>query len=159
MDLRANDLCEALSQLAIREFVVVEGSGNDAWAPGGGRGETFLAEARVFMDTLPQRFGLNGQLPGFDGLGEPGWGSTAAGDHASSYSESPHSSYFSAGSPGSALGGLSPAALGSASFHRAAPPLADVLKFLPSHELAMSAYQYFCGYVSWYVVSRWNRRS
>ena len=78
MDLRANDLCEALSQLAIREFVVVEGSGNEAWAPGGGRGETFLNEARVFVDTLPQRFQLSTRLPGFNGLGEPGWGSTAS---------------------------------------------------------------------------------
>ncbi|KAL8281016.1 hypothetical protein RQP46_006695 [Phenoliferia psychrophenolica] len=169
MDLRANDLCEALSQLAIREFVVVEGSGNEAWAPGGGRGETFLEEARVFMDTLPQRFGLNGTLPGFDGLGEPGWGSTAAGAGANadgppsssgaapeSSHNSPTSEYFSmGGSPAAShhshsLAGLSPGPLGSASFHRAAPPLSDVLKFLPSHELAMSAYEYFCGYVSWY---------
>lgn len=27
MDLRANDLCEGIAQLAVKEFVVVEGSG------------------------------------------------------------------------------------------------------------------------------------
>ncbi|KAM0755358.1 hypothetical protein T439DRAFT_351150 [Meredithblackwellia eburnea MCA 4105] len=140
MDLRPNDLCEALAQMCIKEFVVLEGSGNEAWAPGGGRGEVFLEEARVFMDTLPQRFGLTGNMPSFDGLGEPGWGSTAA--------ISGPGSIYGPTTPTSSE--MSPSALGSAAFHRAAPPLSDALKYLPTDAQAHSAYGYFCGYVSWY---------
>ncbi|GAA5875578.1 hypothetical protein JCM8547_007586 [Rhodosporidiobolus lusitaniae] len=147
MDLRANDLCEGLGQLAIKEFVVVEGSGGDAWAPGGTRGLEFVEEAKQFLATMPQQFGV-AQAPAFSipnpnkpasvpsttpSLSEPA-GSPSRSDAASS--------------PASIL---SPSPLGTASFGKEAPPLSDVLKFLPTHKQAMSAYTYFAGYVSWYA--------
>jgi hypothetical protein len=135
MDLRANDLCEGLAQLAIKEFVVVEGSGTDSWAPGNIRGLEFVEEAKQFMMTMPQQFGV-AQSPAFtipsraNSMAAP---SDAAGSPA-------HSA--AASSPASVL---SPSPLGTASFSKEAPPLSDVLKFLPSHKQAMSAYTYFAG--------------
>lgn len=150
MDLRANDLCEALSQLAIKQFVVVEGSGEESWAPGGGRGTPFIDEAAAFIATLPQQFGLTYALPsftgGFGGAGGGGGRETLATGVTAPASEG-------ATSPAAlseySNGELSPSPLGSAAFHRSAPPLAEALRFLPTDEQAMSAYSYYCGYVSW----------
>lgn len=64
IDMRANDLVEGLAQLAIREFVVLENSGSDAWAPGNARGLDFLDEAEQFVETMPQHFGVS-QKPAF----------------------------------------------------------------------------------------------
>lgn len=117
MDLRSNDLVEALSQLAIREFVLTEGSGAEAMAPGGGNGENFVAEARSFLETIPQRFGLSFEMPN-NGLPEKSF----------------------------EISTLSPGVLGAGAVPT---PLKDVLKFLPEHAQALSAYRYFSGYVSW----------
>ncbi|GAA5885525.1 hypothetical protein JCM6882_007453 [Rhodosporidiobolus microsporus] len=147
MDLRANDLCEGLGQLAIKEFVVVEGSGTDAWAPGGtGRGLEFIAEATDFVATMTQQFGV-AQSPAFTvsqaATRKQSSGTTAAGSPAGS---------ILASTPGSSPASmLSPSPLGTASLSKEAPPLSDVLKFLPTHKQAMSAYTYFAGYVSWYA--------
>lgn len=137
MDLRANDLCEGLAQLAIKEFVVVEGSGTDSWAPGNIRGLEFVKEAKQFITTMPQAFGV-AQTPSFTVSAGSRTASLAGG------SEPAHSPAQSvaASSPASIL---SPSPLGIASFHKEAPPLSDVLKFLPSHKQAMSAYTYFAG--------------
>lgn len=133
IDLRANDLCEALSQLAIREFVVLEGSGGDAWSPCGGgteSGKQFVDEARVFLQTMPQQFGLTFDLPTLGGTIYSAASSDAGGDHA-----------------------LSPSPLGSAVFHRTAPPISELFQFLPTEREALSAYTYYSGYVSWSVSS------
>lgn len=148
MDLRANDLCEALSQLAIKDFVVVEGSGEESWAPGGERGATFIDEAAGFLATMPQQFGLTYQLPTFGNAGHFGprsYASGSAGGGSDNGATTPSESAE-----------LSPSPLGSASFHRSAPPLTDVLKFLPNDKAAMSAYTYYCGYVSWSVALPWS---
>ncbi|GAA6007893.1 hypothetical protein JCM10207_004915 [Rhodosporidiobolus poonsookiae] len=142
MDLRQNDLCEGLAQLAIKEFVVVEGSGTDSWAPGGARGLEFLEEATQFLQTMPQQFGV-AQSPAFSVSVKSSGRSSLTGESVAS----PHGS--SVGSPASSI--LSPSPLGTASFGKEAPPLSDVLKFLPTHKQAMSAYTYFAGYVSWYA--------
>ncbi|BGP15917.1 hypothetical protein JCM10213_003654 [Rhodosporidiobolus nylandii] len=134
MDLRANDLCEGLAQLAIKEFVVVEGSGTDSWAPGGTRGLEFVEEATQFLDTMPQQFGV-ANAPAF---ALPSRLSAAASAASSPAGSSPVSV-------------LSPSPLGTASFGKDAPPLSDVLKFLPDEARALSAYTYFAGYVSWYA--------
>ncbi|GAA6027501.1 hypothetical protein JCM8097_007893 [Rhodosporidiobolus ruineniae] len=144
MDLRANDLCEGLAQLAIKEFVVVEGSGTDSWAPGGARGLEFVEEAQQFMVTMPQQFGV-AQQPAFSLPGSSTSGSSKAPSEAAA---SPAAVSTPGSSPASVL---SPSPLGTASFGKEAPPLSDVLKFLPTHKQAMSAYTYFAGYVSWYA--------
>ncbi|BGO99472.1 hypothetical protein RTBOTA2_002639 [Rhodotorula toruloides] len=141
MDLRANDLCEGLAQLAIKEFVVVEGSGTDSWAPGNKRGLEFVDEAQQFVEHMPQQFGV-AQSPAF-----------VLGSSASSRSVAP-SELGASPAPSmisSAPSPLSPGALGTASFGKEAPPLSEALKFLPTHEQALSAYKYFSGYVSWYA--------
>ena len=142
MDLRANDICEALSQLAIKEFVVVEGSGGESWAPGGGKGTPFVDEAAAFINTMPQQFGLTYSLPTFSsgGFGNFPSGVTAPASDTGTSPAAP-SEYSN--------GELSPSPLGSAAFHRSAPPLADALRFLPTDAEAMSAYTYYSGYVSW----------
>ncbi|GAA5956238.1 hypothetical protein JCM21900_006579 [Sporobolomyces salmonicolor] len=148
MDLRANDLCEGIAQLAIKEFVVVEGSGNDSWAPGNTRGLEFIDEAKLFLSTMPQQFGVAGG-PAF--AVPPRLAvvarSRAGSDANGSGPPSPTSSVFSL----SGASALSPSPLGTASFGREAPPLSEALKFLPTHKQALSAYTYFCGYVSWYA--------
>lgn len=157
MDLRANDLCEALSQLAIKDFVVVEGSGEESWAPGGQRGAPFIDEASSFLATMPQQFGVTYQMPtfgnagnftshSFTNAGAGGSGARGEGSRASRASGSENG----ATTP-SESSEFSPSPLGSASFHRSAPPLADALKFLPTDREAMSAYTYYAGYVSWYA--------
>lgn len=143
MDLRANDICEALSQLAIKEFVVVEGSGGESWAPGGGKGTPFVDEASAFINTMPQQFGLTYSLPNFGGGG-------GFGRHASGVTAPASEGATSPAAPSEYSNGeLSPSPLGSASFHRSAPPLAEALRFLPTDAQAMSAYTYYSGYVSW----------
>lgn len=138
MDLRANDLCEALSQLAIKEFVVVEGSGEESWAPGGGRGTPFIDEAAAFISSLPQQFGLTYALPsftgGFGGAAGPGAFATGVAAPASEGATSP------TGLSEYSNGELSPSPLGSAAFHRSAPPLSEALRFLPTDAQAMSSY-------------------
>ncbi|GAA5825624.1 hypothetical protein JCM11251_000314 [Rhodosporidiobolus azoricus] len=150
MDLRANDLCEGLGQLAIKEFVVVEGSGTDAWAPGGtGRGLEFIAEATDFVATMPQQFGV-AQAPA-SGVSQAATSRYSAGT-MSGAAGSPVGSTIAASTPASSPASmLSPSPLGTASLSAAPPPLSDVLKFLPTHKQAMSAYTYFSGYVSWYA--------
>ncbi|GAA5997852.1 Zn(II)2Cys6 transcription factor [Rhodotorula paludigena] len=142
MELRANDLCEGLAQLAIKEFVVVEGSGTDAWAPGNARGLDFVNEAKDFVETMPQQFGV-GQSPAFSAPTP----TNSGGSRRSTVSDAGASPATSA----SAASPLSPSGLGTASFTKEPLPLADVLKFLPTRKQAMSAYTYFAGYVSWYA--------
>ena len=142
IDLRANDLCEALSQLAIREFVVLEGSGGDAWSPCGGgteSGKQFIDEANMFIKTMPQQFGLTFDMPTLSGNTFSENSSDAGGDHP-----------------------LSPSPLGSAVFHRTAPPISELFQFLPTEREALSAYTYYSGYVSWSVhspPSSWQRET
>ncbi|GAA5859877.1 hypothetical protein JCM1840_001777 [Sporobolomyces johnsonii] len=152
MDLRANDLCEGIAQLAIKEFVVVEGSGNSSWAPGNTRGLEFIDEARLFLSTMPQQFGV-ADGPAF--AVPPRLAAVAARSRAASDANgvpdlgahSPTGSTFS--SSGASV--LSPSPLGTASFGKEPPSLSEALKFLPTHKQALSAYTYFCGYVSWYA--------
>ncbi|BGP39792.1 hypothetical protein JCM10450v2_003763 [Rhodotorula kratochvilovae] len=151
LDMRANDLAEGLAQLAIKEFVVLEGSGSDAWAPGNARGLEFLDEAKEFVETMPQQFGVS-RNPAFalpaistrvpSGLAGLASHSTSGASEASS---SPANSMYTAPSP------LSPGGLSTAAFTKEAPPLSEALKYLPTHKQAMSAYRYFSGYVSWYA--------
>lgn len=167
IDMRANDLVEGLAQLAIREFVVLENSGSDAWAPGNARGLDFLDEAEQFVETMPQHFGVS-QKPAFSipvatprsTASSPATMATGAGA-ARSFGMPAMSSYSAsvpseaASSPGlssyAAPSPLSPGGLSTAAFTKDAPPLSDALKYLPSHNQAMSAYRYFSGYVSWYA--------
>lgn len=159
IDLRSHDLCEALSQLAIREFVVVEGSGADSWAPGGIKGEKFVEEAKEFMLALPQRFGINVNIPPLTGLGVRSSPGTKTGEPSMFPSSLEVRECQTPGqSPASVVdipSSLSPGPLASAAFHREAPPLSEVLKFLPTYQEAMSAYTYFTGYVSWFVPFRY----
>lgn len=123
MDLRANDLCEGLAQLAIKEFVVVEGSGTDSWAPGNKRGLDFVDEAQQFVEHMPQQFGV-AQTPTFN-LGSNGPARAVRSVAPSEAAASPAPSMLS-----SAPSPLSPGALGTASFGKEAPPLSEALKFL-----------------------------
>jgi hypothetical protein len=149
MDLRANDLCEALSQLAIKDFVVVEGSGEESWAPGGQRGAPFIDEAASFLATMPQQFGLTYQMPTFGDAGNFASQAFTNSAQAPRRGGSGTSGSDNGATTPSESAELSPSPLGSASFHRSAPPLADALKFLPTDSEAMSAYTYYAGYVSW----------
>lgn len=149
MDLRSHDLCEALTQLAIKDFVVVEGSGADSWAPGGVKGDIFVEEAKEFMLALPQRFGSTANIAPLTGLGVViGLGTTTGETSMCPVSMDPKECQTPLNIPSS----LSPSPLASASFHREAPPLSEVLNFLPTHQEALSAYTYFTGYVSWFVL-------
>lgn len=151
MDLRANDLCEGLAQLAIKEFVVVEGSGNESWAPGHHRGLEWIDEARLFLRTMPQQFGV-ADGPSFS------WSASSFGSRSRQASNpvhpgqpsprSPSDSSFSSASHSSLV---SPSSLGTSSFGSKPPTLNDVLKYLPTRERAHSAYRYFADYVSWYA--------
>ena len=150
MDLRANDLCEGIAQLAIKEFVVVEGSGNDSWAPGNQRGLQFIDEARLFLKTMPQQFGVS-EAPAFSvssksssSLGGRSRQASDAHPSVDSIPRSPSGSTFSTSSRASMV---SPSPLGTASFGGNPPSLAEVLKFLPTRKQAHSAYTYFVGYV------------
>ncbi|GAA5878568.1 hypothetical protein JCM16303_002128 [Sporobolomyces ruberrimus] len=151
MDLRANDLCEGLAQLAIKEFVVVEGSGNESWAPGHHRGLEWIDEARLFLRTMPQQFGV-ADGPSFS------WSASSFGSRSRQASNpvhpgqpsprSPSDSSFSSASHSSLV---SPSSLGTSSFGSKPPTLNDVLKYLPTRERAHSSYRYFADYVSWYA--------
>ncbi|GAA5939391.1 hypothetical protein JCM3775_001696 [Rhodotorula graminis] len=169
IDMRANDLAEGLAQLAIKEFVVLENSGLDAWAPGNARGLEFLSEAKEFVETMPQHFGVSQkpafalpadltprstgtspaqQLPSFAARMSSGLPAMSAHSGASAASEaasSPAPSSYAAPSP------LSPGGLSTAAFTKDAPPLSEAIKYLPTYKQAMSAYRYFSGYVSWYA--------
>ncbi|GAA5850183.1 hypothetical protein JCM9279_003560 [Rhodotorula babjevae] len=169
IDMRANDLAEGLAQLAIKEFVVLENSGLDAWAPGNARGLEFLSEAKEFVETMPQHFGVSQkpafalpdltprstgtspaqqQLPSFAARMSSGLPAMSAYSGASAASEaasSPAPSSYAAPSP------LSPGGLSTAAFTKDAPPLSEAIKYLPTYKQAMSAYRYFSGYVSWYA--------
>lgn len=156
MDLRASDLCEGLSQLVIKEFCVVEGSGEESWAPGGQRGTPFIDEAESFLASMPQQFGLTANMPAFapKGFGGAPSAMQAGARHGSTGGRSAAQEGLTAPSPmpsevSAGSSELSPSPLGSQSFHRSAPPLADALKFLPTSKEALSAYTYYSGYVSW----------
>ncbi|KAM0787567.1 hypothetical protein ACM66B_003637 [Microbotryomycetes sp. NB124-2] len=143
LDLRANDLCEGLAKLVIKEYCVVDGSGEESWAPNGQRGTPFIDEAASFLANMPQNFGLTSEMPKFAPRGFGGGGSASvSGDQVQSPGPSEASTMSSEPSPGP---------LGSSSFHRAAPPLSEALKYLPTPKEAMSAYTYYSGYVSWYA--------
>ncbi|GAA5959583.1 hypothetical protein JCM3765_007204 [Sporobolomyces pararoseus] len=157
MDLRANDLCEGIAQLAVKEFVVVEGSGNDSWAPGHQRGLELIDEARLFLRTMPQQFGIS-QTPAFSTgfvSSSSSSGSFGARSRQASSSQqqghTPRSSSDSSFSSTSRTSTISPGSLGTSSFTGTPPPLSEVLKYLPSRERAHSAYRYFVDYVSWYA--------
>ncbi|GAA6058122.1 hypothetical protein JCM3770_005950 [Rhodotorula araucariae] len=154
LDMRANDLAEGLAQLAIKEFVVVEGSGSDSWAPGNARGLDFLDEAKEFVETMPQHFGVSRNLAfafappnrapmplSFVGMASPGASGSSEAESSSAHS------FSTASTPPV----LSPGGLSTAAFTKKAPPLSEALKYLPTYEQAMSAYRYFSGYVSWYA--------
>ncbi|GAA5928922.1 Zn(II)2Cys6 transcription factor [Sporobolomyces koalae] len=153
MDLRANDLCEGIAQLAVKEFVVLEGSGNDSsapWAPGNQKGLQFIDEARLFLKTMPQQFGV-ASAPAFST--NP---STASSPSLGVHSRLPSEAHLSVGDsprspPESVSSQPDPAALGTAALAGTPPSLSDVLKYLPTREQAHSAYQYWMGYVSWYA--------
>ncbi|KAK4051192.1 hypothetical protein OIV83_003014 [Microbotryomycetes sp. JL201] len=145
LDLRANDLCEGIAKLVIKEYCVVDGSGEESWAPNGQRGTPFIEEAASFLANMPQNFGLTSEMPKFAPRGFGGSTSTAIGDQMQSPGPSEASTMSSEPSPGP---------LGSSSFHRAAPPLSEALKYLPTPKEAMSTYTYYSGYVSWQVSSR-----
>jgi len=142
MDLRANDLCEGIAQLAIKEFVVVEGSGNDSWAPGNQRGLQFIDEARLFLKTMPQQFGVS-DTPAFSisskSSSSLGGRSRQASDAQPSLDPIPHSPTGSTFSASSRASMVSPSPLGTASFGGNPPSLAEVLKFLPTRKQAHSA--------------------
>lgn len=193
MDLRANDLAEALAQLAIKSFVLTEGSGLGvlakappelevefeleeernsmlslvATAAGRGEGtggdkswedpitgnkissgERFVEEARLFMESLPQRCGLTFGLPPLSTTSNNNNGVSSSTD---TEDEEDRIRKSSSVSEDESEKKLSPGMLG-ASFNRATPPIKDVLKYLPSHKQAMSAYKYYSGYVSWLVL-------
>ncbi|GAA6060966.1 hypothetical protein JCM10212_006548 [Sporobolomyces blumeae] len=154
MDLRANDLCEGLAQLAVKEFVVVEGSGNDSWAPGNQRGLEFIDEARLFLRTMPQQFGVathpafsvppssNGSLPSR---------SRVPSDAQMSGETTPASPIGSVRSSSSRASFVGASPISTSSFNKEAPPLSEALKFMPTRAQAHSAYTYFVGYVDWYA--------
>ncbi|KAK4056927.1 hypothetical protein OIO90_002177 [Microbotryomycetes sp. JL221] len=148
LDLRANDLCEGLAKLVIKEFCVVDGSGEESWAPNGQRGTPFIDEAASFLASMPQNFGLTSKMPSFAPRGFGGGGAAALNNktEADNQVQSPGPSEASTVSSG-----VSPSPLGSQSFHRAAPPLSEALKYLPTQKEAMSCYTYYSGYVSWYA--------
>lgn len=132
IDLRANDLCEALSQLAIRQFVVLDVSGSDSWSPcggGSGSGAEWIKEAELFVDTMPQRFGITFDLP------RSNIPSTLL-----PLSSLPSTSTTPVVSP-----------LNSALLSRSSISLAEVLRYIPTEEQAHSAFSYFKGYVAWYT--------
>ncbi|GAA5911432.1 Zn(II)2Cys6 transcription factor [Sporobolomyces salmoneus] len=150
MDLRSNDLCEGIAQLAVKEFVVVEGSGTDSWAPGHQRGLEMIDEARLFLRTMPQQFGV-AETPTFSVSLPPS--STSFSHHSRQASTSQHSgpqsptdSSFSSVSRTSMV---TTNPLGT-SFSGTPPSLDEVLKYLPPRNQAHSAYRYFVDYVSWY---------
>ncbi|GAA6023115.1 hypothetical protein JCM11491_000075 [Sporobolomyces phaffii] len=154
IDLRAHDLCEGIAQLAVKEFVVVEGSGNDSWAPGHQRGLEMIDEARLFLRTMPQQFGVS-DSPSFS---LPSSSSSSLNAHSRQASNpqlsdqvsprSPTDSTFSSISRSSMI---SPGALGTSSFGSNPPSLDEVLKYLPTNRQAHSAYRYYVDYVSWYA--------
>lgn len=153
MDLRANDLCEGIAQLAVKEFVVVEGSGTDSWAPGHQRGLELIDEARLFLRTMPQQFGV-AEVPAFSASHPSSSASLSGRSRQASSSQqfgraprSPSESSFSSTSRSSMI---SPGSLGT-SFSGTPPSLNEVLKYLPPREQAHSAYRYWKDYVSWYA--------
>jgi len=151
--------------LAVKEFVVVEGSGewtelhqqvsttatdlisllgNDSWAPGHQRGLELIDEARLFLRTMPQQFGVANE-PSFNGPSLPPTSYFGSRSRQASSSQqqghsprSPTDSSFSSASRNSTI---SPSSLGTSSFTGTPPSLNEVLKYLPSRERAHSAYR------------------
>ncbi|GAA5877465.1 hypothetical protein JCM8547_001081 [Rhodosporidiobolus lusitaniae] len=145
-DLHAQDICEALSELALNGVMPPQHSGSESFAPGGGSGEAFVDEARQFLLTFTQRLGLAGTDLPFTLLTPTSSLSSNYNSPDASMTASEHLS--AASSPGRVT---SPSALGlSAALFNVRPTLSHILDLLPSLENLQSTYKFYVSYVHWY---------
>ncbi|GAA5851654.1 hypothetical protein JCM9279_002533 [Rhodotorula babjevae] len=130
-DLRAQDLCAALAELALKGFLPTQQSGAESFAPNGVSGEAFLDEAERFVRASTAH-GPSPAASGFTVL------------TPTSIAPSPPSSTpISSSSSPSALA-LTTSLLGQR------PALRQILALLPSDDELRSTYQAYASSVHWH---------
>ncbi|GAA6048510.1 hypothetical protein JCM3770_006529 [Rhodotorula araucariae] len=135
-DLHAQDLCGALSELALGGVLPAQHAGAESFAPGGYSGEAFLAEAKRFLSSISQK---------------PSHGVTVL--TPSSGAPTPPSPTYPAGDDTSmqhiSTSGLSGLALNAAALDDP-PSVLQVLELLPSDAELQSTYKFYASSVHWY---------
>ncbi|BGP18080.1 hypothetical protein JCM10213_006529 [Rhodosporidiobolus nylandii] len=140
-DLSAQDLCTSLSELALNSAMSAQ-LGQEAFVPGRGSGESFVAEARQFILAFAQDHGQDADFP-FQLLA-PGSSPTAsAPDSQMRHSQPPSATSSSFRASPSALG-LSAALLNSR------PSVSQILDLLPSEAELRATYKFYVNHVHWY---------
>ncbi|KAG0659926.1 hypothetical protein C6P46_004866 [Rhodotorula mucilaginosa] len=133
-NLGAQDLCAALSELALTGIMPLMPTGSESFAPGGRSGDAFIEEAKRFLQTFTHRAGLSIDVP-FAVL-SPSDAAPSPPDSSSTSSED------STGAPGG------PAPIITPSSPR--PSMSSILPLLPSTRELRTAFDFYAQYVHWY---------
>ncbi|GAA5977133.1 hypothetical protein JCM10908_004867 [Rhodotorula pacifica] len=131
--LGAQDLCAALSELALNGIMPPMPTGSESFAPGGRSGDSFIEEAKRFLQTFTYRAGLSIDVP---------FAVLTPSDAAPSPPDSSASSEDNGASPGM------PAPIITASSPR--PSMSSIVALLPSARELRSAFDFYAQYVHWY---------
>ncbi|GAA5879926.1 hypothetical protein JCM3774_005680 [Rhodotorula dairenensis] len=145
-NLGAQDLCAALSELALNGIMPPMPTGTESFAPGGRSGDSFIEEARRFLQSFTHRAGLALDVP---------FAVLTPSDAAPSPPDSTTSSEDSQAAPGG------PAPIITPSSPR--PSMSAILPLLPSTREMRTAFEFYSQYVHWYcapvslsaIESRW----
>lgn len=130
-DLAAQDLCAALSELALNGIMPPMPAGSDSFAPGGSSGDAFIEEAKRFLQTFTFRAGLSIDVP-FAVL-SPTDGAPSPPDSNAS-SEPGGDTFLSSSTPAPIITPSSPR-----------PTMESILPLLPTARELRSAYDFYAG--------------
>ncbi|BGP41809.1 hypothetical protein JCM10449v2_005800 [Rhodotorula kratochvilovae] len=138
-DLHAQDLCEALSELALNGVMPAQRAGAESFAPGGYSGEVFVDEAKDFLLSFTQQAGLASDV-GFTVL-----------TPSSGVPSPPSPTYPSADASMQPISTLGPSTVAlSAAMLNVRPSMSQVLELLPSDAELQSTYEFYASFVHWY---------
>ncbi|GAA5862732.1 hypothetical protein JCM1840_002655 [Sporobolomyces johnsonii] len=138
-DLHAQDLCGALSELALNGVMPPQQTGGESFAPGGTSGDALVEEATRFCASFTQRLGLSADLS--LNMFTP---SSSEASPASTTVQPPPD--YAANAP------FSPTCLGfSCALLNVRPTISQLLEVLPHDDELQPTFKHYVSYVHWYA--------